>query len=335
MKPTKIKNKDGTVSYRLQIRNSITGKRESKSFSSAALCKKWAENRLAEIEHESIHGKQETITVSAAISAYEAMFPQNIGRTKASDLRRLKTYDIAKMDASKLTAKDLIRHVAERNRVVKPQTALNDLIWLRTVLKTMGVTLGFPINLQAFAQASEVLRKQKLITKSAQRSRTISFREVINLGKYYRAGRHRMPMVDIFLFGLFSSRRLEEITRLRWADNNDAKKTGLVTQVKHPTLKSQNDKRFRYDDCAWRIAQRQPKFSEFIFPYNPKSISANFTRACKVLGIDDLHFHDLRHSALTRLARKGYSIDQLRHFSLHDSYASLKIYVNTKPEDIA
>jgi integrase len=334
MKPQKVKNKNGTISYRVFVSNKITQKRESKTFSTRALAQDWADKRVKEIEGESINGKQETITVTDAIAAYQEMYPNNIGRSKGRDLERLKSYDIAKMDASKINAQDLIRHIADRNRVVKPQTAINDLIWLRTVLKTMSVTLGFPIDLTAFAQASEVLRKQKLISKADKRTRLITFREIIKLGKYYRAGKHIMPMYDIFLFALFSTRRLEEITRIRWADNNDAKQTGLMTAVKHPTLKKGNDKRFKYDACAWRIVQRQPKTSEYIFPYNPKSISANFTRACRTLMIEDLHMHDLRHSSITRLACKGYSVDQLRHFSLHDSYASLAIYVNTKPEDL-
>jgi hypothetical protein len=33
------------------------------------------------------------------------------------------------------------------------------------------------------------------------------------------------------------------------------------------------------------------------FPYDPKSVGAAFTRACHILGIQDLRFHDLRHEA--------------------------------------
>jgi hypothetical protein len=54
---------------------------------------------------------------------------------------------------------------------------------------------------------------------------------------------------------------------------------------------------------AWAIVARQPRTDERIFPYNAKSVSAAFTRACKILGIKDLRFHDGRHEATSRQLR--------------------------------
>ena len=48
-----------------------------------------------------------------------------------------------------------------------------------------------------------------------------------------------------------------------------------------------------------------------IFPFKPKSIGAAFTRCVQFLGIDDLHFHDLRHEATSRLFEKGYPIQEV------------------------
>lgn len=48
----------------------------------------------------------------------------------------------------------------------------------------------------------------------------------------------------------------------------------------------------------------------------------------KLLGIDDLHIHDLRHEACSRLAEDGWTIPQLQSVSLHDSWASMQIYVD-------
>lgn len=38
--------------------------------------------------------------------------------------------------------------------------------------------------------------------------------------------------------------------------------------------------------------------ADSLVPCNGKSVSAAWTRACKVLGIKDLRFHDLRHGLL-------------------------------------
>jgi integrase len=335
MKPVKVIMRGSKVMYRVFVNNKLTRKRESKYFSTRALCIAWANKRLTEIEHEHIHGAPSKVTVMDAITAYEQTFGESMGRTKKADIARLRGYAIAQLPAEHITAKDIITHVVERNKTVMPQTAQNDLIWLRTIIKNMSVTMGFEPRLDAFAQATAVLRQQKMIKKANKRDRILSFAEIIALARYFKRRRtSSIPMYDIFLFALFSARRQEEITRLEWTDNNELRQTGMVRDVKHPTSKEGNHKRFKYDACAWRIVQRQPRASKYIFPYNHRTISSLFTRACKILGIADLRFHDLRHSAATRLARRGYGIDQIRHFTLHQSYEQLRTYVNTKPEDL-
>ena len=65
----------------------------------------------------------------------------------------------------------------------------------------------------------------------------------------------------------FSARREGEICRLRWADNNSRTRIGLVRDLKHPTHKIGNHRRFRYTQEDWQIVMRQPRAGEFIFPY--------------------------------------------------------------------
>ncbi len=91
--------------------------------------------------------------------------------------------------------------------------------------------------------------------------------------------------------------RQSEITRLLWADVDDQKRTCIVRDAKHPRAKAGNHRTFPLLGAAWEIVQRQPRTAPEIFPYQSKSVGTAFTRACKDLRIDDLHFHDLRHEA--------------------------------------
>ena len=68
----------------------------------------------------------------------------------------------------------------------------------------------------------------------------------------------------------------------------------MVRDAKHPTKKEGNHRRFKYTPEGWAVVQAQPKGGEYIFPYDPNSIGAAFTRACRLPGIKDLRFHDLR-----------------------------------------
>jgi hypothetical protein len=59
---------------------------------------------------------------------------------------------------------------------------------------------------------------------------------------------------------------------------------------------------------AWALLEEEIALhpsSRRCFPYNAKFISASFTRACMKLQIIDLHFHDLRHEATSRLFEAG------------------------------
>jgi integrase len=143
-----------------------------------------------------------------------------------------------------------------------------------------------------------------------------------------RDGRSKIPMTDIMWFAVHSARREAEICRLRRKDNDPECRTGLVRDAKHPTRKTGNHRRFKYTPEAWEIIERQPRKGEFIFPYNPRSVSTAFTNACKVLGIEDLVFHDLRHEATSRLFERGYTIPQVAQFTLHESWNELKRYTH-------
>lgn len=326
----------GVVTYRAQIRIKKHGQaavNESATFSTKTLAKEWAKKREAEIQQARIIAPAHRVQIKTLIERYIDKFANRYGRTKNHDLKRLLKYPLAELDISELTAKVLIAHCIERNKEAQPQTVKNDLTWLRVVIKTMKAVDGFDFDMTAFDDARTVLQKQRLISTPKRRNRRPTSAELWKLSRYFYKTRSQIPMLHIMWFAIYSTRRLSEITSLKWEDNNYKYKTGLVRDIKSPNGKGINE-RFKYTLSAWKIANRQPRINEHIFPYNAKTISTNFTRACKTLGIIDLHEHDLRHEGITRLFLAGYSIEQVCLFSLHRNWQSLKIYANLKPEDL-
>lgn len=133
---------------------------------------------------------------------------------------------------------------------------------------------------------------------------------------------------------MHTSRREEEITRLLRKDLEKENGSAWLDDVKHPREKKGNRKKFRLLSDAWEIIDRQPETDERIFPYNPKTIGEMFRRACKFLGIANLHFHDCRHEATSRFFERGYAIQEVAQFTLHESWATLKRYTHLKPENV-
>lgn len=57
-------------------------------------------------------------------------------------------------------------------------------------------------------------------------------------------------------------------------------------------------------------------------------------KACDLLYIKDLHWHDLRHEACSRLAELGWTIQQIQVVSGHKTLQSLQRYMHVRPESI-
>ena len=87
-----------------------------------------------------------------------------------------------------------------------------------------------------------------------------------------------------------------------------------------------NDVWCRLPPEALAIIQTMPKALEEIFPYSAESISASWTRACKFLGIEDLHFHDLRHSSASEMINAGVDLYTVGAVLGHKDARSTKRY---------
>jgi integrase len=140
-------------------------------------------------------------------------------------------------------------------------------------------------------------------------------------------------MVEILVFAMFSTRRLEEITRIRW-DDLEQPQDGhlgrvLVRDMKNPGQKRGNNVWCDLPEEALAVVNAMPR-GERIFPYSTAAIGAAWLRACKVLQIEDLHFHDLRHEGVSRLFEMGWGIPQVSTVSGHRSWDSLRRYAQIR-----
>ncbi|WP_426281701.1 integrase [Lysobacter soli] len=346
---TARRRKNGTTGYTAQIRLKRDGKlvhTEAETFSTKALAREWMTRREADLDTQRARGEPmgKRMTLGDMVAWYEGREREGEpwGRTKKADLARLKVGPLREKRADMLTRSDFIAYIdGRRDTGAGPATAANDLIWLRQVFRSASAVLHTPVPLHALDAAAEYLRGERTIAKPKQRDRRITPSEEAKLLRYLDDRHGEIPMGTVVRFALLTARRQEEITRLRWDDLDLAKGVALLRNVKHPTKKIGNHKTFRMLAPAWELVQSQERAvlpdgskEPLVFPFSPKSIGAAFTRATRYLGIDDLHFHDLRHEATSRLFEKGYSIQEVAQFTLHESWMTLKRYTHLKPEDV-
>jgi integrase len=72
-----------------------------------------------------------------------------------------------------------------------------------------------------------------------------------------------------------------------------------------------------------------------VFPITADSLKMCFVRACGRAGIEDFHFHDLRHEATSRLAEKLPNLIELASVTGHKDLKMLRRYYHPRVQDLA
>ena len=323
------KRNDGSNYYTGQIVIKSKGKvhREAQSFDRKQAANAWIVRREEELRKPGgLESAGKDPKLADVIDRYIAESEKQIGKTKAQLLRTIRDYDIAELKCSQIGSEHLLTFA--RSLDVEPQTRQNYLSHLSAIFAVARPAWGYPLDRQAIKDAFTVAKRLGVTAKGNSRERRPTLDELDKLMGHFGTVKERrpgsIPMQCIIPFAIFSTRRQEEIVTIKWGDY-DGRRI-LVRDMKHPGDKLGNNTWCDLPPEACAIVESMPKRDERIFPYSTDAISAAFTRACKVLGIEDLHFHDLRHEGCSRLFELGWTIPQVASVSGHRSWHSLKRY---------
>lgn len=236
-------------------------------------------------------------------------------------------------DAMTLVPDDLVGFcLVRKDEGAGPYTCNMDIGKLGTVLRMVGSANNLVVP-DVIGQARPLLSHMGLIGGGGMRDRRPTDDEFVRIEEYLRKN-HGAVYADFILFAKDVAMRRSEITSLRWADVDEAKKLVLIRNRKHPRKKIGNDQWIPLLGDSWGIVQRQPKEGERIFPVHPSTISKYFKGACDALSIVDLRLHDLRHEGISGLFELGYDIPRVAMVSGHKDWRHLKRYTNLKPEHL-
>ena len=333
---TARKRKDGSVAFMARVRVMRDGVtyHETETFDRRPAATTWIKKREHDLARPGAIAEYKAADppLARAIDRYTEESMKEIGRTKAQVLRAIKNYPIAEMPCSTIKSKDIIEFL--QSLTSQPQTVGNYASHLAAIFAIARPMWDYGLNDREMRDAIVVARRMGIISRSVQRDRRPTLDELDMLLAHFVERRQRvpqaLPMHKVIVFALFSTRRQAEITQIRWDDFEKKHKRVLVRDMKHPGEKIGNDTWVDLPDEAIQVIESMPKTKSEIFPYSPDAITANFTRACKLLGIKDLRFHDLRHEGISRLFEMGRNIPQVAAVSGHRSWISLKRYTHIR-----
>lgn len=327
----KVARKTG-IKYKARVRASRHNRRvfeKSKTFDEEKQASAWAKEIVKGLNENgipSIDAPKQSILIGDLITLYlnDKITSKDLGRSKAAVLRRLRSYDIALVQADQLTATHLVRHCRDRLNEPSsplPQTVYQDVTYLRSVINVAGPMFGYKANIHAHNEAIPTLVRYGLIGRSNQRNRRPTKEELalaeegLRIRQSHRAS--HIPLVDIFHISILTCMRLGEITRATWDDLNLKDSTLIIRDRKDPRRKKGNHCTIPLFPEAIEIIKRQAQTGEYIFPYKASSIGAAWQRMCKEQNIKDLHYHDLRAEGACQLFERGLNIIEISKITGH------------------
>jgi integrase len=249
-----------------------------------------------------------------------------------------------------LNARTFVDFGRRRSSTVSSSTVAGELTYAGSALKFSGVLLDAvqetTTTLSNLTAARTVLRHMGAVAASDMRDRRPTEKELRKIRDYCLGSKRlRTPIWEMILFAIATAMRLGEITRIRWEDVDEVKRMVVIRDRKHPTKKQGNDGKIpllvgpavvlgEVVDPLEIMRKLSPLKCGRVFPYSSGTTTSKFIYICDKLKINDLHFHDFRHDAVSRLFEYGFRIEQVALVSGHKDWKHLKRYTNINPESL-
>lgn len=281
-----------------------------------------------------IVGKQAASTVAEIVEAHRKAMIDAGKDTRGfeNSFNQLANSRLGEMQALKVEAGDIVEWAKAYSKGRSPATVLHALMALRTCYSTARSELKIKVDVQEVADAINHLTRLGVAGKSAERDRRVTDAEVDKICKYHEGMEGTtIPLRKCMTLAIALPRRKGELfSGMKWADYDG--ESVKLWDTKDPT-KVRNEL-VPVPPRAKAIIESMPRTKGYIMPYNPGSVGTAIYRICQLIGIEDLHWHDLRHEGVSRLFESGLDIPRVAMISGHQSWATLRRYVHLKPGDV-
>lgn len=354
--------KDGAKSYTAMIRKKKGGKvilSLTETFKSEQAAKRWIRKTERDLKGKGALDRavaaRHRKTWADVIREYSDASPDEFGKTKTANLAYLQRLEFGNLAVQETDdhdffclAQDLLKgmqappadpeddcpeHYEFKPR--KPQTVNSYMATLRTVVSYGGSISKIDMPIGAFDTAMRTLKHRRMIGRSAIRNRRPTLEEMDRLLTHfldrYQANHRCVPMHKMIGGAITLAHRQEALCSIPWEDVDEEKARLTIWNMKHPRKTQGNHVETWATEEGMRIIMSMPRAGDRVFAYNPDTVSRLFTEACQILGIEDLHFHDLRHEAISRFFEIGLgNRDIVMKYTGHSPDGSLSRYIHVE-----
>jgi integrase len=301
----------------------------SRTFTTKRDAEVWARQIEATIEQRDLSGSRvalKTVTLTQVLERYEATVTP-LKKGEASEryrLRVLRSHPIARLSLDKLTPAMVTIYRDDRLRSVSPSSVRRELAILQHCLEVAKNEWGVAIR-------QNPVSKIKKPAPGKARERRVTVEELERLRVALAKCRNGL-LSNIVQFAIHTGMRRGEILSIRWSDINFDASTAHL-----PDTKNGEARTVPLGSLALSAlpATDNHAAGERVFPLSPNAVRLAWERLKRRAGINDLHFHDLRHEAISRFFELGLSIREVALISGHQDFKMLFRYTHLRPADVA
>lgn len=300
----------------------------TKSFQGRQDAERWARSVESDIDRGSYvsHTEAQKTTLADLIQRYMAeVLPSMKGAPEDSiRLKAICRRPICKNSIAALTPAKVAEYRDLRLTEVAAGTVVRELAYLSSIInhgrREWGIHANNPVAL--VRKPTQPKGRQRVLT-SAERERL--------LAELQPTGRRNVWMLSVVLLALETGMRRSELLALRWGDINLDRRTATLHMTKN------GDSRVvpLSTSAAQTLAAMPRSICGAVFPITACALAANFDKAVARAQLPDLHFHDLRHTAITLMATKLPNLIELAAVSGHKSLKMLQRYYHPSPQALA
>jgi integrase len=240
-------------------------------------------------------------------------------RLKALERRR-----IGKLALVNVTPSAVAAFRDERLAECNPATVIRDLAVLSSIFNHARREWGinFPNPVALVRKPASPPGRDRILSPEEER------RLVEAAAPAGRRNRHLQPLLVV---ALETAMRRGELLALRWEHVDVDRRCAYL-----PLTKNGTSRWVPLSSRAIAALESMPRASEgAVFPIAPAALDKCFKRTCVRAGIVNMRFHDLRHTAATRLSCKLPNVIELAAVTGHQSLQMLKRYYHPTPEALA
>lgn len=302
----------------------------TKTFKKHALAKRWVADTEHALERKEVVSNEASIGDLMQRYIDQVVPSRNLSKLTQYHYKQLARWT-AKLRLQDLTPDKLVAWKAEFCPEASAASFDRYLSTIWGVLKDAEAFWQISIPYAQMRKARTVLKRLGMLRKAGSRDRRP---EPGELDRIKSSISTTLPLADLIDFAVITGMRAGEIVRLRRDDLRQDKRMILVRDRKHPTRKVGNHCWVPLLGESMEILLKQPGGDPLFFPFKSETLTRAFMRSRDAAGVVGLHFHDLRHEAISRMFEAGYSIPEVAVVSGHISWSELRKYTNLKPESL-